>query len=61
MAGHGRRGEKGCAYWVLVATTEGKKPLTVRKRRWDGNGKTDLKEMEYEVVSWINLAHVRGK
>ena len=45
----------------LVGTPEGKRPLTVPRRRWDGNRNIIPKEMECEVVGWINLAKLRSK
>jgi hypothetical protein len=37
---------------VLVGKCEGKKPLG----KWVDDMKMDVKEMEEEVVDWINLA-----
>ena len=39
-----------------MAKPEGKWPFTVPRRRWEGNSKIHLKEMESEIVGWINLA-----
>jgi len=38
--------EKGRgAYWVLVQTPEGKRPLGRPRHRWDDNIKVDLQEV----------------
>jgi hypothetical protein len=46
---------------VLVEKPEGKIPLGKSRRRWGNNIKTDLKEIGWESVEWINLADVRDK
>jgi hypothetical protein len=35
------------------------RPLGTRRRRWEGNSETDLKEIRYEGVDWIDLCHDR--
>ena len=45
-------------YRVLVGKPEGKKPLEKPRRRWEGNIKTDLEEVECEVwtgSSWLRI------
>jgi len=38
--------------------TEGKTPHGRDRHRWEDNVKTYLKEREWEVMDWINLAHL---
>jgi hypothetical protein len=53
-AGHvARMGEKRNACKVLVGKLEGKRPLGRHRRRWEGNIKIDLREID-EVV-WTGL------
>jgi hypothetical protein len=40
---------------------EGKRRLGKTRCRWEGNIKTYLKEIVWEGVNWINLAHDRNK
>ncbi|KAJ4432547.1 hypothetical protein ANN_21170 [Periplaneta americana] len=60
-AGHaGRMGESRSGYRVLVARSEGKRPLGRPRRRWEDN-KMDLREMGYDGRDWINLAQDRDQ
>jgi hypothetical protein len=43
-------------YNILVAKSEGKRPLGTPRRRWEGNIRTDFREIGLEVVNWIHLA-----
>jgi hypothetical protein len=47
-------------YKILVAKSERKRPLGRPRRRWNGNIKKYLKEIDLEGVDWINLAMYRG-
>ena len=38
---------------------EGKRPLGRPRRRWENNIKIDLKELECDVMDWIDLAQDR--
>jgi hypothetical protein len=51
-----KHGEKRNAYRNLVGKPEGKRPLLRSKRRWEGNIKTDIREIEWGDMDWINLA-----
>jgi DNA-binding PadR family transcriptional regulator len=49
-------GEKKNTYRVLVGTPEGVRPLGRLRRRWKDSIKTDLREMEWDGMDWIDLA-----
>jgi hypothetical protein len=44
------------AYRILVGKPEGKRPLGRPRRRWVDNIKTDLGEIGWDGVDWIELA-----
>jgi hypothetical protein len=44
-------------YKILTGNTERDRPLGRHWRRWKDNIKMDLKEMGFEGVDWIHLAH----
>jgi hypothetical protein len=54
-------GEKRNAYRLLVGKPEGKKPLGRPRRRRVGNIRTDLGEVGWGDVSWIDLAQDRNR
>jgi hypothetical protein len=43
-------------YRVLVWRPEGKRPLGRPRCRWEGNIKTDLREIGIDRANWIELA-----
>jgi hypothetical protein len=47
------------AYATFIETPEGKRPLETSRSRWEGNIRTILKEINWEIVDWINLAQDR--
>jgi hypothetical protein len=49
-------GERRGVYRVLVQISEGKRQLGGPRRRWEGNIKMDLREVECEGVDWNDLA-----
>jgi hypothetical protein len=53
--------EKGNAYRVLVGKPEGRRPLGRRRRNWLNNINTDLLEIGWGGVDWIDLAQDRDK
>ena len=53
----GRRG----VYRALVRKPEGKRPLGIRKRRWEDNIKLDLQEVGCRGMDWIVLAQDRDR
>jgi hypothetical protein len=54
-------GEKRNAYGFLVRKPEGKRPLPRHRRRWEDNNKMDLREIGWDVMDWIPLAHDRDQ
>jgi hypothetical protein len=54
-------GEKRNAYRVLVGRPEGKKLLGRPRRRWVDNIKTDLREIGWDGMDWIDLAQNRNQ
>jgi hypothetical protein len=49
------------AYRILVGEPESKIPLGRLRRRWVDNIKMDLREIEWDVNDWINLAQDRDQ
>jgi hypothetical protein len=49
------------AYNILVVKPEGKRPLGRPRQRWEGNIVMNLREIGWEVVDWIHLAHDRDQ
>jgi hypothetical protein len=49
-------GEKRDVYRALVGKPEGKRPLGRPRRRWEGNIKMDLQELECEGMGWVDIA-----
>jgi hypothetical protein len=61
-AGHvARMGEKRNEYRILVGKPEGKRPLGRPRRRWVDNIKMNLREIGWDGIDWIDLAHDRDK
>jgi hypothetical protein len=52
-------GEKRNAYKISVGKPEGKRPLGRTRRRLVDNNKMDLREIEFDVIDWIDLAQDR--
>jgi hypothetical protein len=46
-------GDRRGIFRVLVGKPEGKTPLGRPRRRWEGNNKMDLQEVECGGVDWI--------
>ena len=55
----GAYGEGRGIYRVLVWKPEGKRPLGIPRRRWEGNIKMDLQEVGCVGMDWIELARGR--
>jgi hypothetical protein len=47
------------AYRVFAGRPDGKRPLGRPRRRWEGNIKIDLREIELDGANWIQLAQDR--
>jgi hypothetical protein len=47
------------AYSILVGKPDGKRPLGRPRHRWVVNIKMDLREIEWDGMDWINVAHDR--
>jgi hypothetical protein len=54
------RGEMRNSYTILVGKPARKRPLQRPRRRWEDNIRLDVREIEWEVVVWINLAQDRS-
>ena len=53
--------ERRGAYRVLVGKPELKRPLGRPRRRWENNIKMDLREIDCEVMDWIELVQDRDR
>jgi hypothetical protein len=51
-----RMGEDSSVYKVLMGKPEGKRPLGRPRRRWENGIRTDLREIGWVSVDWIQLA-----
>jgi hypothetical protein len=61
-AGHvARMVMKRNAYRMLVGMPYGKRPLKRPRRKWVDNIKTNLKEIGWNGMDWIDLAHNRNQ
>jgi hypothetical protein len=54
-------GERRGAYRALVGKPEGRRPLERPRRRWEDNIKTDLREVGWGGMDWINLTQARDR
>jgi hypothetical protein len=54
-------GAKRNAYRILVAESEGKRPLGRRRCRWLYNIIMDFREIGWGGMDWIDLAQDRGR
>jgi hypothetical protein len=48
-------------YRILVGKPYGKKPLGRSRRRWVDNIKTDLREIGWESMAWIDVVQDRDQ
>jgi hypothetical protein len=56
-----RTGEMKNAYKILVGKPEGNRLRGRPGRRWEYNIRMDLREIGWEGVDWIHLAHDRDR
>jgi hypothetical protein len=54
-------GEERGAYRILVERPEGRRPLGRPRHRWEDNIKTDLREVGWGDMNWIELAQDRDR
>jgi hypothetical protein len=54
-------GDTRNAYRISVGKPEGKRPLRRPRRRWVDNNETDLREIRWDGVDWIELAQDRDQ
>jgi hypothetical protein len=54
-------GAKRNAYEILVGKPEGNRPLEKPRRRWVDNIKTDVREIGWVGVDWINMVQDRDQ
>jgi hypothetical protein len=54
-------GEKMNAFKLLVGKPEGKRLLGKPRRKWVDNIKMDLRDIGWDVMDWIDLAHDRDQ
>jgi hypothetical protein len=47
-------------YNILVEKPERKRPLGRPRRRWENQIRVNLREIGWEVVDWLHLAHDRN-
>jgi len=53
-------GSDGSAHKILVGKHEGNRPIRRPRCRWEDNIRMNLREIEWEYVDWMHLAHVRN-
>jgi hypothetical protein len=56
-----RMGEKRNVYRVLMGKPEGKRPLGRPRHRWEDGIRTDLRDIGWGSVDWIQLAQDRDR
>jgi hypothetical protein len=47
-------------FMIFVRNPEGNRQLGRSRRRWVDNIKTDLREIEWDSMDWLDLAQDRG-
>jgi len=51
-----RIGDRKDAYWVLMGSSDRKRPLGRRRRRWEDNTNVNLQQVEWGGMDWIGVA-----
>jgi hypothetical protein len=54
-------GEMRNTYKILVEKPEGTRSFGGPKHRWENNIRMDLREIGWEGVNWIRVAHYRDQ
>lgn len=54
-------GEKRNVYRVSVGRPEIKRPLRRPRIRWEGNIRTNLKDIRLKAVDWIHVAQLKNQ
>jgi hypothetical protein len=54
-------GEGRGAYRILVGRPEGRRPLGTPRHRWEDNIKTNLQEVAWWGMDWIDMAQDRDR
>jgi hypothetical protein len=54
-------GEMRKSYIFFVGIAEGTRPLGRPRHRWEGDNRTDLREIVWEAVDWLHLHQDRDK
>jgi len=54
-------GKRRGVYRVLVGKTEGKRPHSKPRHRWEDNINMDLQAVGYGGMDWIELAQERAR
>jgi hypothetical protein len=54
-------GTKRSAYRILVGKSEERRPLGRPRRRRVNNIKSDLRDIDWDDMDWIDLAHDRDQ
>ena len=49
------------AHNIFIRKPEGKRPLGRARRSWEAGTEVDRREIGWEGVNWIDLAHDKGK
>jgi len=56
-----RRGGTRNVHKIVVGKAEGKRPIGRRRHKWEDNIRIDLREIGWEDVDWMRLAHDRNQ
>jgi hypothetical protein len=54
-------GDRRSAYMVLMGRSEGKRPLSRPRHRWEDNIRMDFQDMRWVGMDWVGLVQDRGR